>query len=116
VINEGVFAYLQTKLAEFIEHYPDLIIIETNHDRDHIHFLISIPPTTSVGKVIGLIKQNTSKSLKQKFPHIQETYWGTNQFWSEGYFVSTVGANQTIIQKYIQHQGKEDQGQTLFEL
>jgi putative transposase len=36
--------------------------------------------------------------------------------WSEGYFVSTVGINQSIIQKYIENQGKHDAGQTKFEL
>lgn len=34
------------------------------------------------------------------------------QFWSEGYFVSTVGINEDMIRKYIEQQGKKDSGQT----
>ncbi|MCH5211151.1 MAG: transposase, partial [Oscillospiraceae bacterium] len=30
-------------------------------------------------------------------------------FWSEGYYVSTVGLNTATIQKYIRDQEKEDQ-------
>jgi putative transposase len=31
--------------------------------------------------------------------------------WSNGYFVSTVGINEDIIRKHIEHQGEEDKGQ-----
>lgn len=47
-----------------------------NHDRDHVHLLISIPPMMAVGKVIGLIKQNTSREMKPKFSVLKEVYWG----------------------------------------
>jgi putative transposase len=116
IFNEGIFAYLKLKLAEITEHYPLIQFKEVSNDKDHIHLLVSIPPTMSVGKAIGLIKQNTAKELKQKFPFLKEVYWGTQAIWSEGYFVSTVGVNEQVIRKYIQEQGEEDSGQTLFEI
>ncbi len=87
-----------------------------NHDKDHIHYLVSIPPTMAVGKVIGIVKQNTSRELKQKFPFLKKVYWGTDSVWSEGYFVSTVGIDEAVIQAYIENQGKKDAGQTKFEM
>lgn len=114
IFNEGVFAYFDHKLAEITEHYPLIKFIKVNHDQDHLHLLVSIPPTISVGKAVGLIKQNTAKSLKQKFPFIKEIYWGTDSVWSESYFVSTVGINEEVIQKYIENQGQKELGQTLF--
>lgn len=39
-------------------------------------------------------------NLKYKF--------GNRNFWSTGYYVSTVGLNTAIIQKYIPEQGKQD--------
>ena len=116
VFNEGIFAYIKLRLAEITEHYPVLKIKEINHDVDHLHLLVSIPPTMAVGKVVGLIKQNTAKELKQKFPFVKEVYWGTDAVWSEGYFVSTVGINEEVIKKYIEEQGKKDSGQTKFEI
>jgi putative transposase len=117
VINEGIFAYLELKLREITEHHPYFIFKTENHDEDHIHLLASIPPTTAVGKVIGIIKQNTAKDMKQKFTFLRKVYWGTDKFWSDGYFVSTVGINEDIIRKYIEKQGQDDAGQTakLFE-
>jgi putative transposase len=116
IFNEGVFAYFDLKLAEIVEHYPTIKFKTVNHDVDHIHLLVSIPPTMRVGQVVALIKQNTSFELKQKFPFIKQAFWPGVAVWSEGYFVSTVGINQSIIQKYIENQGKQDSGQTKFEL
>ena len=70
----------------------------------------------TVGKAIGLIKQNTARDLKQKFPFLREVYWGTEAIWSEGYFASTVGVTDKVIRKYIENQGKKDTGQTMFEI
>ena len=80
-------------------------------DKDHIHLLISIPPQVTVGSVIRLLKTNTSRNIKTKFPMLKKKYWGTDGIWSEGYFVSTVGINAAIIQKYIEKQGSLDMGQ-----
>lgn len=114
IFNAGIFAYFELKLAEVTSHYPQIRIRTVNHDQDHIHLLISLPPTMSVGRVVGLIKQNTAKGLKQKFPFIKEVYWGTDSIWSSSYFVSTIGIEQKIIEKYIKEQGEKDSGQTLF--
>ena len=116
IFNQGVFAYIKIKLAEITDHYPQLKFRQVNHDKDHLHLLISIPPTMAVGKAVGIIKVNTARYLKQKFPLIKEVYWGTDAIWSEGYFVTTVGVNEAAIKKYIEEQGKKDLGQTLFEV
>lgn len=54
--------------------------------------------------------------LNQKFEFLKKVYWSDNAIWSEGYFVSTVGINETIIKQYIENQGKEDYGQANLEL
>ena len=75
-----------------------------------------IPPKMAVGKAVGVIKANTSKRMKEKFPFLRKVYWGTDGIWSDGYFVSTVGVNEAVIQRYIEHQGQEDSGQAQLEL
>ena len=69
IFNEGIFAYISKKLAEITEHYPMIRFKAVNHDKDHIHYLVSIPPTMTVGKVIGIVKQNTSREMKQLSRH-----------------------------------------------
>jgi len=41
---------------------------------------------------------------------------GRDGIWSEGYFVSTVGAGEGQIKKYIRKQGEEDFGQAELEM
>ena len=116
VFNEGIFAYFDKKLAEITEHYPNIRFKTVNHDQDHIHLHLAIPPTMAVGKVVGIIKQNTARELKQKFPFLKEAYWGLDGIWSEGYFVTTVGIDEGFIKAYIESQGQQDAGQTKFEV
>jgi len=116
VLNKGVFAYFEDKLKEINKYYPELVFERVNHEEDHVHFLVSIPPKMSVGSVVRIVKANTSRGLKQKFEFLKEVYWGTDGIWSDGYFVSTVGVNEDIIKQYIDNQGKEDAGQAKLEL
>ena len=102
---------MQERLKQIKDHYPELDIIKVNHDVDHIHLFIVIPPKMSVSEVVRIIKSNTSKDLKKKFVFLKDVYWGTDGIWSDGYFVSTVGINEEVIKKYIEQQGKEDSGQ-----
>lgn len=112
VINPGVKAFLLTQIEAIKDHYPDIIFKEVNTDKDHIHLLVSIPPSYAVGKVVGIIKANTARGLKAEFSFLKSVYWGTDSIWSDGYFASTVGINEQIIRAYIQNQGLEDKGQS----
>ena len=117
IINAGFWAYLERKLLDIPEHYPALFFKTMNHEKDHVHLLMTIPPTVSVGSVIRLMKTNTSRKIKEQFPFLKEVYWGTDGIWSDGYFASTAGVTPEIVARYIENQGREDAGQTakLFE-
>ena len=116
IFNNGVFAYMRETLKELPSHYPEVEILEMNHDEDHIHLMLWVPPKMAIGKVVNILKVNTARHLKQKFPFIKEVYWGTDGIWSDSYFVSTVGVNEEIIRKYIEQQGREDAGQLQLKL
>ena len=117
VITTGLGTYLKDKASEVTRFYPKLRIKEFNHEEEHVHMLISIPPSMSVGNFVRIYKTNSARNIKKQFTFLTKVYWGTDSLWSEGYFVSTVGINETIIRRYVQNQGAEDAGQTamLFE-
>jgi len=60
---------------------------------DHIHLVIVIPPKYAVSEIVGKIKANTSREFASVFPD-QKVYW-RNEFWSVGFFSSTVGSTKT---------------------
>ena len=74
---------------------------------DHVHMLMSIPPKYAVSQVVGYMKGKSAI-------HIARTYLGRRQnfvgehFWARGYFVSTVGRDETVVREYIHHQEEED--------
>jgi putative transposase len=111
-ITDELWKYLYSKLLEITTYYPELYFYEANHDKDHIHILISVPPTKKICDIVRLIKSNTSRGIKEKFPILKKQYWGQDGIWSDGYFVSTVGVNKDIVTKYIEKQGEFDTGQT----
>ncbi len=116
ILTRGVDTYLKIKLKEINKYYPDWEYREIGTDKDHIHIHIIIPPKYAVSKVVETIKSNTSRALKTKFPFLKNVYWDEKGIWSKGYFVSTVGINEQIIQNYVTMQGKEDAGQAELEL
>tara|TARA_Y100000590_G_C15068249_1_gene769001 strand:- start:39 stop:284 length:246 start_codon:yes stop_codon:yes gene_type:complete len=73
----------EERLKEVKSHYPELDIIEINHDIDHLHLLRVISPKMSVGQVVRILKSNTSQNLKKKFKFQKDVYWGTDGIWSD---------------------------------
>ena len=110
---QGVKEYLLVKLDEIRKWYPEIEYVERNVQIDHVHMVVSFPPKYSIAKVVQVMKQNTGKALKDKFPFLQETYKRSGGIWSVGYFVSTVGLDEKRIINYVRYQEKEDLGQAM---
>ena len=109
--------YLMAVFRNIEKQYPDLEILEMNTDKDHIHLLIIIPPKYSVAGVVRVLKSNSARAMRHKFSFLRQMYDHNHiSLWSDGYFVSTVGIDQKMIQRYIQQQGKEDKGGAQIEL
>jgi len=112
IFNNGSFQYFcEVMKGVLIEGMPEVEMLEVNHDEDHIHMLLSIPPKMRVSDVVMRIKSITGRLLKKKFEYMKKAYWGVDGIWSDGYFVSTVGLNEDMIRRYIEKQGYEDRGQ-----
>ena len=82
-------------------------ILEATACPDHIHMLVSIPPKMAVSEFVGYLKGKSSLIIFERHANLKYQY-GNSHFWYKGYYVSTVGANKEIIQKYIRNQLEED--------
>ena len=74
---------------------------------DHVHLLLSIPPKYSIAQVMGYLKGKSSLMMFDKHANLKYKF-GNRHFWAEGYYVSTVGLNESTIKKYIQEQENHD--------
>ena len=74
---------------------------------DHVHLLVSIPPKYSVSEIMGYIKGKSAMMIFEYHANLKYKF-GNRHFWAEGYYVSTVGLNESTVRKYIQDQEKDD--------
>ena len=83
-------------------------IIEGHMMSDHVHLLLSIPPKYSISSVMGYLKGKSVMMIFERHANLRYKY-GRRNFWSTGYYVSTVGINELTVAKYIREQEKQDQ-------
>lgn len=74
---------------------------------DHVHMMISIPPKYAVSQVIGFLKGKSAIHLARVYGERKQNFAGQS-FCARGYFVSTVGRDETAIREYVRNQEEED--------
>jgi len=93
--------------AEIAERYEFEIDTMEVKD-DHVHLFLSAPPRYSPAAIVQMIKSISAKMVFKEFPEVKKQLWG-GEFWSDGYFVRSVGDKVTseIIRRYIKYQQQE---------
>ena len=109
VLKGELKSFLEKRLYEVQEYHPEIEIEKFNIQVDHVHLVSVIPPKYSVSSIVGKMKANTSRRIRIEFPWIKKVYWD-NEFWSPGFFSSTVGIDEEIIKRYVEFQEKVDTG------
>ena len=91
-----------------IEKRYEIKFLEIGTDKDHVHFLVQSVPTYSVKKIVQMIKSLTAREVLFRCPGVKKKLWG-GEFWSDGYFSSTVGkhGDEAMIGKYVKGQGEK---------
>ena len=93
--------------AEIAERY-EFEIDTMEVKEDHVHLFLSVPPRYSPAGVVQIIKSISAKVVFKEFPEVKKQLW-RGEFWSDGYFVRSVGDRVTseIIGRYIKYQHHE---------
>ena len=106
ILKDDISSRIKSIIEEIArtEEY-EVEIMET--DLDHIHLLIEARPIFSPYSIIHKIKTITTFRIWKDFEcELLKYYWKERTFWSDGYFVCSIGeANSETIKKYIEEQG-----------
>jgi len=107
VFDERVDEVLKVVCLEIAERYQ-MKFLEIGTDKDHVHFLVQSVSTYSVSRIVQMLKSLTAREMFKRCPHVKKQLWG-GEFWSDGYFASTVGkhGDESMIGRYVKNQGKE---------
>ena len=106
-----IYNELREDIKEIIKDlckWKGIKIIEGHMMSDHVHLLLSIPPKYSISSVMGYLKGKSAMMIFERHANLRYKY-GRRNFWSTGYYVSTVGINELTVAKYIREQEKQDQ-------
>ena len=111
VFETNVEEHLKQICVGIEARYDYIHFLEIGVDHDHVHFLVQSTPNYSVAEIVKVIKSITTRRIFAECPEVKKKLWG-GQFWTDGYFVATVGKNQneTVIKEYVKQQGKQDAG------
>jgi len=76
-------------------------------DKDHIHYMIETDPVHSISKLVNLMKSYTTFHIWEKYSYyLRKFYWKEKTFWTDGYFVCSVGnVSEKTLKEYIENQG-----------
>jgi REP element-mobilizing transposase RayT len=107
VFSTEVDGVLKDVCLEIAMRY-ELAFIEIGTDRDHVHFLVQAIPAYSPTKIVRTIKSITAREIFFRVPAVRKYLWG-GEFWSDGYYISTVGryGSEGEVQRYIADQGRQ---------
>jgi len=84
-----------------------ITILRGNVGKDHIHLLLSCPPSIAPSKILQYLKGGSSRLLQDEFPELKKRYWGQH-LWARGYFCATVGTvTEEMLGNYIANQFNE---------
>ena len=82
----------------------NIVINELSVMSDHIHAVVSIPPTMSISQAFHLLKGASSRELFKQKPIFRKRY-PRGHFWSPGKFYRSVGdADVETVVKYVKDQ------------
>jgi len=106
-INDELNLFMKNQMKLISMRYT-FIIVEMESDINHMHLLITYPPTVTVSSIVRLLKQQSTYNIWLEFETIlQNEFYKERTFWSDGYYVDSVGStSEDNIIKYIRNQGK----------
>ena len=82
----------------------DVIIVKGHISKDHVHLLLSYPPSLSISKLVQYLKGKSSRRMLQEYTEIRKEFWGQH-LWARGYFAASVGTvTDEVVREYIEKQ------------
>ena len=103
----GAVEYDMKQIMQNISDLSDFNIEVMGTDKDHIHMMICSEPILSPLQIVRRLKQMSTTAIwKRHENYLRQVFYKENTFWTDGYFVSSIGnVSQETIKKYIENQG-----------
>ena len=99
-IKESVYTTIQNICDE-----KGYNILEINGEPDHVHILLETGTDMKPQEFVNIIKTKTARFTRRDYGELLKKWYWKPLFWSDSYFISTVGVNTLdVVKQYIQNQ------------
>lgn len=94
-------------LSKSICEKHNVIIKYMETDKDHMHYMIETEPNINLCDLVRTVKSYTTYHIWKKYHTcLSKCFWKEHTFWTDGYFVCSVGnVSEKILKEYIENQG-----------
>ena len=100
MVKESVYETIRSIFDE-----KKLVILSINGEPDHVHILFEAGPDICPLELVNVIKTKTARFARRDYPNEVAKYYWKPYFWSDSYFITTVGENTVhIVKEYIDNQ------------
>ena len=103
----GAVEYDMKKIMRHISEMSDFDIEVMETDKNHLHMMVRSEPKLSPLQIVRRLKQMSTSAVWKKYrDFLRHNFYKEHTFWTDGYFVSSIGnVSQETIKKYIENQG-----------
>ncbi|MDZ4411979.1 IS200/IS605 family transposase [Bacillus cereus] len=106
VFDDDMSNYAKDMFVRLSENY-NIMLVEWNHDVDHVHILFKAHPNTEMTKFINAYKSASSRLIKRDFPQVKKKLW-KEMFWSRSFCLLTTGGSPIdVVKTYIENQSEK---------
>ena len=86
----------------------EVYVLSGHVGEDHVHLLVSVPPSLCFSELVQRLKGRSSRKLLQEYGMLRKRFWGRH-LWARGYFaVSSGNVTDQVIKDYIEAQSQPD--------
>ena len=99
-VKESVYSTIKDILEE-----KKCSLVQLNGESDHVHILFEAGPEISLMELVNVMKTKTARFARRDFPDEVQKYYWKPYFWTDSYFVTTIGSNTIdVVTEYIKNQ------------
>ena len=108
VITDEIFNSIKIIADDIFVAKNKCRVLCINHGIDHVHILFEAPPQIKLSVLVNSFKTVSSRLIRRDYNDFLSTYFWKPYFWTESYYIGSVGDITTqITQLYIENQKTE---------
>ncbi len=78
ILKPGVYEYIRSIMPKLLRSLAGVKVEQVGFDKDHVHFVIVIPPRYAIAGVMRVLKNQSASLMRQKFEWLKKVFWNEN--------------------------------------